>query len=145
MSNNIVYGLIIFVALYLYSKKKKKLTPEEIAAIETENIKKEEERKKAEAIKEEERKERARVRAEQEAKILNQMLASTHRVYFSYSLVNEDSPIYLIHPKTNSVIDSSETSLKALYSEGWRLLDIDKTGKSAQLEDFNFVVRLSKI
>ena len=65
MSNNIVFGLIFFGALYLYSKKKKKLTPEEIAAIEAENIKKEEERKKAEAIKEEERKERARVRAGQ--------------------------------------------------------------------------------
>ena len=72
------------------------------------------------------------------------MLTSTHRVYFSYSLVNEDSPIYLVHPNTNSIMDSSETSLKKLYVDGWRLLDIDKTGKSAQLEDFNFIVRLSK-
>ena len=39
-----------------FSKKKKKLTPEEIAAIEAERLEKEEERKKAEAIKAEERK-----------------------------------------------------------------------------------------
>ena len=95
-------------------------------------------------IQEEKRKERARIKAEEEAKILNEMLTSTHRVYFSYSLVNEDSPIYLVHPNTNSIMDSSETSLKKLYVDGWRLLDIDKTGKSAQLEDFNFIVRLSK-
>ena len=69
---------------------------------------------------------------------------STHRVYFSYSLVNEDSPIYLVHPNTNSIIDLSETTLKKLYADGWRLQDIDKTGKSAQLEDFNFIIRLSK-
>jgi hypothetical protein len=155
MNNNIIYGLIFFAILYYFLKKKKKLTPEEIAAIEVERLEKEEERKKAEAIKEEERKkaeaiqeekrkERARIKAEEEAKILNEMLTSTHRVYFSYSLVNEDSHIYLVHPNTNIVIDSSETSLKKLYVDGWRLLDIDKTGKSAQLEDFNFIVRLSK-
>ena len=144
MNNNIIYGLIFFAILYYFSKKKKKLTPEEIAAIEAERLEKEEERKKAEAIQEEKRKERARIKAEEEAKILNEMLTSTHRVYFSYSLVNEDSPIYLVHPNTNSIMDSSETSLKKLYIDGWRLLDIDKTGKSAQLEDFNFIVRLSK-
>ena len=155
MNNNIIYGLIFLAILYYFSKKKKKLTPEEIAAIEAERLEKEEERQKAEAIKaeerkkaeaiqEEKRKERARIKAEQEAKILNEMLTSTHRVYFSYSLVNEDSPIYLVHPNTNSIMDSSETSLKKLYVDGWRLLDIDKTGKSAQLEDFNFIVRLSK-
>jgi len=144
MNNNIIYGLIFFAILYYFSKKKKKLTPEEIAAIEAERLEKAEERKKAEAIQEEKRKERARIKAEEEAKILNEMLTSTHRVYFSYSLVNEDSPIYLVHPNTNSIMDSSETSLKKLYVDGWRLLDIDKTGKSAQLEDFNFIVRLSK-
>lgn len=144
MNNNIIYGLIFFTVFYLILKKKKRLTPEEIAAIEAEEIKKEEERKKAEAIKEEVRKERARVIAEEEAKMLNEMLTSTHRVYFSYSLVNEDSPIYLVHPNTNSIIDRSQTSLKKLYVDGWRLLDIDKTGKSAQLEDMNFIVRLSK-
>jgi hypothetical protein len=37
-----------------------------------------------------------------------------------------------------------KTTLKDLYQKGWVLTDIDKTGKSAQLEDFNFIVRLSK-
>ena len=69
---------------------------------------------------------------------------STHRVYFSHSLVNENSPIYLINPTSNDVLLSSETTLKNLYGQGWRLLDLDKTGKSAQLEDFNFVLRLEK-
>ena len=155
MNNNIIYGLILFAVIYFISKKKKKLTPEEIAAIEAEQIKQEEDRKKSEAIKEEEtkkieaikeeeRKERLRIRAEEDAKLLNDMHNSTHRVYFSYSLVNEDSPIYLVHPNTNSIIDLSETTLKKLYADGWRLQDIDKTGKSAQLEDFNFIIRLSK-
>lgn len=145
MNSYIIYGFIILAILYSISKKKKKLTPEEIAEIEADRIKKEEERKKAIAIQEEKRKERERIKAEEEVRILNEMLTSTHRVYFSYSLVNEDSPIYLIHPNTNRTIESSQTSLKRMYTEGWRLLDIDKTGKSAQLEDFNFIVRLSKI
>jgi hypothetical protein len=52
--------------------------------------------------------------------------------------------MYLIHPSSNMVMQASETTLKQLYAEGWKLLDVDKTGKSAQLNDFNFVLRLSK-
>jgi Skp family chaperone for outer membrane proteins len=162
MTKYIIYGLIIYAVVYFYSKNKKKLTPEEIAAQEAEKArlaqeqllleqKKESERLEVERKRMEEEKKREakeieneRLRMEEEQKLLNEMLHSTQRVYFSYALVNESSPMYLIHPSSNMVMQASETTLKQLYAEGWKLLDVDKTGKSAQLNDFNFVLRLSK-
>ena len=64
-------------------------------------------------------------------------------VLFSFALVNEKSPLYIID-KYGRVDQKQSTNLVVLYQEGWKLIDIDKTGKSAQLEDFNFIVRLSK-
>ena len=63
-------------------------------------------------------------------------------LFFSYALVNEESPLYLMN--RFGVDKDKKTTLKDLYQKGWVLTDIDKTGKSAQLEDFNFIVRLSK-
>jgi hypothetical protein len=62
---------------------------------------------------------------------------------FSYSLVNESSPIYQM--KGTRVIESSKTDLKTMYKSGWRISDLDKTGKSAQFDSFNFVIRMQKI
>lgn len=63
-------------------------------------------------------------------------------LFFSYSFVNESSPMYLM--KGDQVIESSKTDLKTMYKDGWRISDLDKTGKSAQFEDFNFVIRMQK-
>jgi|TARA_Y100000310_G_scaffold275706_1_gene292389 hypothetical protein len=64
-------------------------------------------------------------------------------ILFSYSLVNESSPIYQM--KGSRVIESSKTDLKTMYNNGWRISDLDKTGKSAQLDAFNFVIRMERI
>jgi hypothetical protein len=61
---------------------------------------------------------------------------------FSYALVNENSPLYTAN--RFGVDQSHRTTLKELYNKGWTIIDIDKTGQSAQLEDFNFIVRVSK-
>ncbi|MBT6711503.1 MAG: hypothetical protein HOB22_07295 [Candidatus Marinimicrobia bacterium] len=61
---------------------------------------------------------------------------------FSYALVNENSPLYTAN--RFGVDQSHRTTLKELYNKGWTITDIDKTGQSAQLEDFNFIVRVSK-
>jgi len=146
----IIYGIVIYVAYILFFKKKKP-TPEQIAEQEEKNRKLKEEQERQAEIEKEKRKEQERKRKEQERKrkeaeqqLLAELENSKYRLYFSYSLVSEDSSIYLINPLTNNIVESSETSLKKLYQTGWRLVDVDKTGKSAQLSDFNFVLRLEK-
>jgi uncharacterized membrane protein len=144
MTSYIIYGIVIWGVIYYLRKKSPKLTPEQIAAQEAENLRLAEESRLLEEKRQAERLERERIQKEKEEKLLNEMMNSSHRVYFSYSFVNEASAIYLVNPYSNDIIESSQTSLKQLYSEGWKLRDLDKTGKSAQLEDFNFVLRLSR-
>ena len=84
----------------------------------------------------------AKAKAEQE--IIQKLISANNRTYFCYSLVNTESLLYLINPETNSILESSETDLSRLYKEGWRLIDVDKTGRNAQLDAFNAVVRLEK-
>ena len=139
----IIYGIVIYVAYILFFKKKKP-TPEQIAEQEEKNRKLKEEQERQAEIEKEKRKEQERKRKEAEQQLLAELENSKYRLYFSYSLVSEDSSIYLINPLTNNIVESSETSLKKLYQTGWRLVDVDKTGKSAQLSDFNFVLRLEK-
>lgn len=144
MTEYIIYGLIIVGVIAYYSKKNKKLSPEEIAAREAEIKENEAKRIALEEKRKAERIELQRIQKLEEEKLLKELLNSSERVYFSYSLVNETSSLFLINPSSNKLIEASETSLKNLYSDNWKLKDIDKTGKSAQLEDFNFVVRVSK-
>lgn len=144
MIEYIIYGLIIGGVIAYYSKKNKKLSPEEIAAKEAEIKENEAKRIALEEKRKAERIELQRIQKLEEEKLLKELLNSSERVYFSYSLVNETSSLFLINPSTNNLIEASETSLKNLYADNWKLKDIDKTGKSAQLEDFNFVVRVSK-
>ena len=84
----------------------------------------------------------AKVKAEK--KLIEKLSSANNRTYFCYSLVNTESILYLINPENNSVIESSRTNLSTLYKEGWRLIDVDKTGKTAQLDAFNSIVRLKK-
>ena len=131
----LIGGAIIYY--FFFRKKKKKLTPEQIA---------EQKKKEAElrAIREKEEKERIKRLKESEKKIITELNKSTERVYFSYSFVSEKSKLMLINPSNNRFIESASTTAEKLYSEGFRIVDIDKTGKSAQLDAFNFVVRFSK-
>jgi len=144
MVKMIIYGIVFYIAYVLFIKKKK-LTPEQIAEQEENNRKIKEEQERQAEIEKEKRKVQERKRKEAEQQLLTELENSTYRLYFSHSLVNEDSSVYLINPRTNNIVESSETSLKKLYQSGWRLVDVDKTGKSAQLSDFNFVVRLEKL
>lgn len=139
----IIYGIVFYIAYILFIKKKK-LTPEQIAEQEENNRKILEEQDRQAEIEKEKRKVQERKRKEAEQQLLTELENSKYRLYFSHSLVNEDSSVYLINPRTNNIVESSETSLKKLYQSGWQLVDVDKTGKSAQLSDFNFVVRLEK-
>lgn len=143
MIKYIIYGTIFYLA-YAFFFKKKKLTPEQIAEQEEKNRVLKEEQERQAQIEREKRKEQENKRKEAERKLIAELENSRYRLYFSYSLVNEDSPLYLINPQTNQIIEQSEKSLKELYANGWRLVDADKTGKSAQLSDFNFVLRLEK-
>ena len=86
-----------------------------------------------------------KIKKEKEKKILVELTNSDERVYFSYSFVSVKSDLYLINSLNNEIIESSKTCAEELYSQGYKIVDIDKTGKSAQLEAFNFVIRFSKI
>lgn len=131
---------------------KKEIPLEEAIKNQKEKIRKEEEKAKLEAEKEARAKaeREARVKAEREARaeaereIIEKLTSANNRTYFCHSLVNIESLLYLINPETNSVLESSETNLSSLYKEGWRLIDVDKTGRSAQLEAFNTVLRLER-
>jgi hypothetical protein len=140
----IVWGVILYFVYKQFFAKKKKLTPEELAAQEAERIKRLEEKKRQDEQRKAAQIEHERIRTEAEQKLLNELLNSSHRLYFSTSLVNENSSLYLINPQNNEPLVSSKTTLQQLYAQGWRLHDIDKTGKSAQFDGFNFVVRLSR-
>ena len=139
----IVYSLIIYL-LYLAFTKKKKPTPEELAQQEAERKRLQEVEAERKRKEKERRQALEKEKKEAEIKLLREIEQLTRRLYFSYSLVNENSPIYLINPTNNEIIESSETTLNNLYAQGWKLYDIDKTGKSAQLTDFNFILRLQK-
>ena len=82
--------------------------------------------------------------AKAEEELIAKLSSPNNRIYFCYSLVNTKSPLYLINPATNSILNSSATDLSDLYNEGWKLCDIDKTGQSAQLNDFNSVLQFRK-
>lgn len=83
--------------------------------------------------------------AKSEAELIAKLSSHNNRIYFCYSLVNNNSPLYLINPETNKVLDSSATDLCNLYNEGWRLMDVDKTGKNAQLDSLNAILRFENI
>jgi hypothetical protein len=90
-----------------------------------------------------EKKEEEQQRRKDEMQKFSKILDDEKEIlFFSYALVNEESPLYLMN--RFGVDKDKKTTLKDLYQKGWVLTDIDKTGKSAQLEDFNFIVRLSK-
>ena len=99
-------------------------------------------KKAAEDLKKE--KERLKLLKEKEKGIIQELLKSNERVYFSHSFVSEKSKLYLINSLNNKIIEGSLTSAENLYSDGFRIVDIDKTGQSAQLESFNFIIRFSK-
>ena len=80
----------------------------------------------------------------EEKQLLDNLKDPNSRTYFCYSLLNTESKIFLINPENNDILKSSETNLSALYSEGWKVVDVDKTGKSAQFSSFNTVIRLEK-
>ena len=100
-------------------------------------------KKEAEEKAKKEAEEKARKEAE-EKKLLDTLNDPNSRTYFCYSLLNTESKLFLINPKNNDILQSSETNLLTLYSEGWKVVDIDKTGKSAQFSSFNSVIRLEK-
>ena len=132
---------------------KKEITLEKAIQSQTEKKKEAKRQAKAKAEKEAKAKaeEEAKAKVEEETKakaekeIIEKLTAANNRTYFCYSLVNTESLLYLINPETNSVLESSKTNLSSLYKEGWRLIDVDKTGKTAQLDAFNSVVRLEKV
>lgn len=132
--------LLIITAVYLYRRYKKAnppLTPEQ----------KEELRKEREAQQEKERQERIAREAElmkARKAVTDSIEQSNHRVYFSYSLVNEESEIYPIDGTANDVIVEGKTNLKELYAQGFRLTKAEKTGASAQLDAFNFLLHLER-
>ena len=101
-------------------------------------------KKKTKAEEANERKRREAL-AKAEAELIAKLSSHNNRIYFCYSLVNNNSPLYLINPETNEVLDSSATDLSNLYNEGWKLMDIDKTGKNAQLDSLNTILRFEKI
>lgn len=132
--------LLIIAAVYLYRRYKKanpSMTPEQ----------KEELRKEQEAQREKERQERKKREAEiKKARqaMLDSIEQSNYRVYFSHSFVNEESEIHPIDGSTNDVIIEGKTNLKELYAQGFRLTKAEKTGASAQLDAFNFLLHLER-
>lgn len=132
--------LIIIFAVYLYRRYKKAnptLTQDQ----------KEELRKEQEAQIEKERQERNKREAElKKARqaMLDIIEQSNYRVYFSHSLANEDSEIHPIDCSTNDVIVEGKTNLKELYDQGFRLTKAEKTGSSAQLDAFNFLLHVER-
>jgi len=130
--------------IVLFFLQKKKLTPEQIAEKEKKDAEAKvlRDKKAAEDLKKE--KERLKLLKEKEKGIIQELLKSNERVYFSHSFVSEKSKLYLINSLNNKIIEGSLTSAENLYSDGFRIVDIDKTGQSAQLESFNFIIRFSK-
>lgn len=132
------------ILIYYFFFRRKKLTPEQIAEKEKKEAEAKAIREKQAAEELKKEKERLRLLREKEKKIVQELLKSNERVYFSHSFVSERSDLYLIHSLNNQIIESSLTNAEKLYSEGFRIIDIDKTGQSAQLESFNFIIRFSK-
>lgn len=132
--------IIILVAIYIYRQYKKanpSLTPEEKLRLKVEQ----------EAQSEKERQERKKRESElKKARkaMLESFEQSNYRVYFCYSLVNEESEIHPIDESTNDVIVDGKTNLKELYAQGFRLTTAEKTGASAQLDAFNFLLHLER-
>ena len=167
METIIIISIIIYV-IYRYSKR---LTPEQkelLQAAEREKVtnqsiierllKKEITLDQA-IIEQEKIEEKERIAAEEKAKriaeekakriaeekaLLDKLSSKNRRIYFSYSLVNTESELYLINPTNNTMLESSKTNLNELYKDGWQIKDIDKTGQSAQFDSFNMLVRLEK-
>jgi|TARA_B100000530_G_C15862217_1_gene449799 hypothetical protein len=67
-------------------------------------------------------------------------------IYFSYSFVNENSPIHKVTGQGASAMadPGSETTAKALCDDGWTLAHAIKTAQSAQLDSFNFLLIFEK-
>ena len=132
--------IIIFIAIYFYRRYKKanpSLTPEEKIRLKVEQ----------EAQREKEGQERKKREAElKKARkaMLDSFEQSNYRVYFCHSLVSEESEIHPLDGSTNDVIVEGKTNLKELYAQGFRLTTAEKTGASAQLDAFNFLLHLER-
>ena len=128
------------------------ITLEKAKQIQDEIIKENQKKAKAKADREAKAKadREAKAKADREAKakaereLIEKLSSSNNRTYFCYSIVNTESLLYLINPENNRIIESSRTDLSTLYKEGWRLIDLDKTGRNAQLDGFNAVLRLER-
>ena len=141
----VYYILIIGVVAFLFFKKKKKLTPEQIEAQKKKALEEkviQEKRAKEQLIKDQQR---VKLKKEKEKKNLSDLLDSNERIYFSYSFVSNKSDLFLIDSTNNNILENSLTCAEKLYSQGFKIVDIDKTSQSAQLESFNFVIRFSRI
>ena len=140
---------LIEIVKHLFSKIFESAEEKEVRLkkerIEKERIEKEQAEKQK---KERELAAKAQAEKEQDEKewIEKQYANQSSLLFFSSSLVSENSPLFLIREDYNDseIIQSSKTNLKTLYSQGWKLSDIDKTGKSAQLDSINCVIRVSK-
>ena len=67
-------------------------------------------------------------------------------IYFTHSFVNETSEISKIKVSSlgTDLDDSTTTTAKKMYENGWRLSHAIKTAQSAQLESFNFLLIFEK-
>ena len=92
---------------------------------------------------ERQRKKEQKAEKKKEEEFFKLFKTETELIFFSYSLYNENSSLYLIDD-SGKVNTDQETSLKKLYQKNWVISDIDKTGKSAQIEDFNFLIRVAR-
>jgi len=45
----------------------------------------------------------------------------------------------------NSISETGKTVLNKLHKECWKILDIEKSGRSTKLNSFNMVMKLEKI
>tara|TARA_B110000285_G_C14904521_1_gene504887 strand:- start:78 stop:572 length:495 start_codon:yes stop_codon:yes gene_type:complete len=132
--------IILVLAIYFYRRYKKqnpKITPEQ-----KEELRKEEAaRQKRDIQDKKEREDKAKVKRELVLKTLEN---SNSRVYFSQSFLNEMSELFPLDASTNSVIPEGKTNLQSLYSSGFRLIKAEKTGASAQLDAFNFLLQVER-
>ena len=92
---------------------------------------------------ERQRKKEQKAEKKKEEEFFKLFKTETELIFFSYGLYNENSSLYLIDD-SGKVNTDQETSLKKLYQKNWVISDIDKTGKSAQIEDFNFLIRVAR-
>ena len=120
------------------------ITLEKAKQIQDEIIKENQKKAKAKADREAKAKADREAKAKAERELIEKLSSSNNRTYFCYSIVNTESLLYLINPENNRIIESSRTDLSTLYKEGWRLIDLDKTGRNAQLDGFNAVLRLER-